>query len=310
MKNLYKKLYEAINTGIQKALVLNDEDDVSIIYQHKKLANNSNVISYFVDELLQGSNNEYNYEKIIKYYEETGYKYELNNFEELRIIFNKIKNFKNVSFEWLENMKDYISIVLENNSEINFYEETNKKPLFLKFANDDIVNTENEILIYLYEDHYIPEKDYPWGTKEKQIQPVKYCINDENIAEKDYSGYENCLRIQDIVQSNPKKYGETPAINYCLNLNNIKGYHGYLPSIGQLKILSDNIDMINYIFNYLKLNEIEELNEIEDFNESWWWSSTEAGYYYTWDLHYGYPYSGYEIGRYLSIFPLFAVRQN
>ncbi|WQJ53485.1 MAG: hypothetical protein [Wendovervirus sonii] len=39
MKQLYKKLYEAINTGIHSALVLDDDEDISIIYQHKKISN-------------------------------------------------------------------------------------------------------------------------------------------------------------------------------------------------------------------------------------------------------------------------------
>ena len=54
MKNLYNKIYEAINTGIQKALILDDEDDISINYQHKKISNNFNI-----DKLLQERQNEY-----------------------------------------------------------------------------------------------------------------------------------------------------------------------------------------------------------------------------------------------------------
>ncbi|WQJ53479.1 MAG: hypothetical protein [Wendovervirus sonii] len=274
MKDLYKKLYEAINTGIQKALVLDDED-VSIIYQHKKIVNNINLMPYYVNELLQDLNNDAtNYQNIIKYHKETGYKYKVKDFNELINIFIEIKNFKNASFEWIENMKDYISIVLEDGTEINFYEETDKKPLFLKLANDDILNMENEILIYLYDDHYIIKKEYNWQTKEVQIQPDEYLIDDENIANKDYSGYENCLRIQNIVSNNPKKYGKIPVIEQCLKLN-INGYQGYLPSMGQLHVMSDNIDIINYIFKQLGLNKIKNLNT--DF----WWSSTEYNYYFS-----------------------------
>ncbi|WQJ53898.1 MAG: hypothetical protein [Wendovervirus sonii] len=54
MKYLYKKIYEAINTGIQKALALDDEEDVSIIYQHKKISNDFNI-----DKLLQERQDEY-----------------------------------------------------------------------------------------------------------------------------------------------------------------------------------------------------------------------------------------------------------
>ncbi|WQJ53817.1 MAG: hypothetical protein [Wendovervirus sonii] len=312
MKQLYKKLYEAINTGIQKALVLDNEKDISIIYQHKKIVNNFNTISYFVDDLLQDSDIEYNYEQIIKYYKETGYKYKVKDFNELRNIFDKIKDIENVSWEWLD-MKDYVSIVLEDRSEINFYEETDKKPLFLKFANDDIKNTENEILIYLHENHYIPEEIYRWQVKKVQIQPNEYLINNvkygsrENtikMADKDYSGYETCLRIQNIVSNNPKNYGAIPAIKYCLNLNDINGYQGYLPSMGQLRIMSDNINLINYVFKYLNLNEIKDLNDDR------WWSSTEDSTIYSWYLYYGNSYNSYKVQYYLRIFPLFALKKN
>ncbi|WQJ53929.1 MAG: hypothetical protein [Wendovervirus sonii] len=309
MKYLYKNLYEAINIGIQRGLALDDENDISIIYQHKKIVNNSNAISYYVDDLLQDSDIEYNYKQIIKYYIETGYKYKVKDFKKLKTIFNKIKKFKNVSFEWIENMKDYISIVLEDDTEINFYEKSDKKPLFLKFANDDIVNTENKILIYLYEKHHIPKEVYQWQTKEVQIQDDEYLINMdkyrnwENVEKevnKDLSEYENCLRIQNIVQGNPNKYGEIPAIDYCLNLNDINGYQGYLPSIWQLKIMHNNIDMINYIFKYLNLKKINELNK------SSWWSSTESRYNYSWNLYYGNTYNTNKVFNNFRIFPLFA----
>ncbi|WQJ53310.1 MAG: hypothetical protein [Wendovervirus sonii] len=317
MKNLYKKIYEAINTGIQKALVLDDEDDISMNYQHTKIVNNENLLPYYVDELLQNPTNKFiNYKQIIKYYEETGYKYKVKNFEELKTIFNKIKKFKNVSWEWISNIKDYVSIILEDNTEINFYEKTDKKSLFLKLANDYILGTENEILIYLHDDHYIQQK-FQWQTKEAQIQDDKYLIKIKNygrqkniektkeIAEKDYSGYENCLRIQDIVSKDPNKYGDIPAIAQCLKLN-INGYQGYLPSMGQLRIMYDNIDMINYIFKYLNLNEIKDLDNTN------WQSSTENGFYSSWILCYGgiTYYNYYKNYTNNHIFPFFAVKKN
>ncbi|WQJ53900.1 MAG: hypothetical protein [Wendovervirus sonii] len=312
MKYLYKKLYEAINTGIQKALALDDEDDVSIIYQHKKIVNNTNLIPYYVDELLNGSNKFINYKQIIKYYKETGYKYKVKDFNELKTIFDKIKKFKTASFEWID-MKNYISIVLEDNTEINFYEKSNKKSLFVKLANDDILGTENEILIYLHDNHYIPKNLYQWQTKFVQIQDDKYLINRDKsgsfnnaqkTAEKDYSGYETCLRIHDAVSKDPYTYGNVPAIDYCLKLNDINGYQSYLPSMGQLKIMSDSIDMINYIFKYLGLNEIK------DFNDGRQWSSTEDYNATSWYLNNGITYNCYKVSNSLRIFPLFAVKKN
>ncbi|WQJ53383.1 MAG: hypothetical protein [Wendovervirus sonii] len=313
MKHLYNKIYEAINTGIQKALILDDEDDISINYQHKKIINNKNLLPYYVDELLNNSDDEYNYEQIIRYFKETGYKYKVKNFNELRNIFNKIHHFKKASFEWLD-MKDYISIVLENNSEIYFYEKTNKKQqIFLKLANDDILNTENKILIYLHDDHYIPKDIYKWQTKYIQIQNVEYLINKDKydsfdkagkMAEKDYSGYENCLRIQNIVSKDPEKYGKIPAIDYCLS-QNVNEYQGYLPSMGQLMIMFDNLDIINYILNYLKFKKIEKPNKCIAY-----WSSTEYNYQRSWCLYVdsATDYYNYK-DSYDRIFPLFAVKK-
>ncbi|WQJ53842.1 MAG: hypothetical protein [Wendovervirus sonii] len=306
MKYLYKKIYEAINTGIQKALVLDDEDDISMNYQHKKIVNNSNVIFYYVDNLLQNSDNVYNYGQIIKYYEETGYTYKVKNFQELRNIFDKIKYIKNASFEWISNMKDYISIVLEDKSEINFYEKTDKNSLFLRLANDDILGTENELLIYLHGDHCISFINYAWQKNAKKIQDTDYLKLEVATANKDYSGYETCLRIHNIASNDFKTYGETPAIDYCLKLN-INGYQGYLPAMGQLKIISANIDIINYIFKYLHLNSIV-------LGESHWWSSTEYFQYNSWNLNIEHAYSEHTYCNAkcnkFRIFPLFAVKKN
>ncbi|WQJ53788.1 MAG: hypothetical protein [Wendovervirus sonii] len=281
MKYLYNKIYEAINTGISKALVLDDEDDISMNYQHKKIVNNANLMPYYVDELL---NDISNYKQLIKYYKNSGYTYKVKDFNELRNIFDKIKNIKNASFEWIENMKDYISIVLEDDTEINFYEKSDKTPLFLKFANDDILGTENEILIYIHDNHKICKKKLIWQDVDTltRMKNSKYFINDEiyktyvdakNIANKNYSGYKNSIRIYDENSSG------NSAINYCLN-QNVNNYQGYLPSLGQLKIMSDNIDMINYVFKYLKLKKIIILNDE-------WWSSTEYNDYIIWDCFKG-----------------------
>ncbi|WQJ53847.1 MAG: hypothetical protein [Wendovervirus sonii] len=305
--NLYKKIYEAINTGIQKALILDDCDDISINYRHKKINNNTNLMFYYVDELLNDTDIKYNYEQIIKYYKETEHKYKVNDFNELIKIFNKVKDIKNVSWEWIENIKDYISIVLDDDTEINFYEKTDKKSIFLKFANDDILDTENEILIYLSDNHKMTENAYKWQDKHIQIQNNEHLVNmqiygdiqhTKKMAEKDYAGYENCLRIHNIVSNDPKKYGKIPAIARCLNLK-INGYQGYLPSIGQLKIMSDNIDTINYILNYLNLVEIKL--------RSLWWSSTEYDNNYSWamgvnDIYFQYGIKNTNVVR---IFPLF-----
>jgi len=46
---------------------------------------------------------------------------------------------------------------------------------------------------------------------------------------------------------NCKNNENVPAIEYCIDLN-INGHNGYLPSIGQLEIITDCIDLINFVF--------------------------------------------------------------
>ncbi|WQJ53963.1 MAG: hypothetical protein [Wendovervirus sonii] len=113
MKHLYKKIYEAINTGIQNALALNDED-VSIIYQHKKIHNDFDS-NEFVYKLMQdeykkllakknfiGCLDLYNSEYL--HFEKRAIGYKVNSKEELREL---VKNFNdkkwdNFDLNWID----------------------------------------------------------------------------------------------------------------------------------------------------------------------------------------------------------------
>ncbi|WQJ53957.1 MAG: hypothetical protein [Wendovervirus sonii] len=112
MKYLYNKIYEAINTGIQNALALNDED-VSIIYQHKKISNDFNI-----DKLLQERQDEYKklienknfqgclnlYNSEYLYFEKRTVGYKVSSKEELKKIVKKFDNEKwyNFDLNWLD----------------------------------------------------------------------------------------------------------------------------------------------------------------------------------------------------------------
>jgi len=50
MNNLYNKIYEAINTGIQKALIIDDgqNKDVSIGWKNRNITAETDMLSYYV----------------------------------------------------------------------------------------------------------------------------------------------------------------------------------------------------------------------------------------------------------------------
>ncbi|WQJ53232.1 MAG: hypothetical protein [Wendovervirus sonii] len=113
MKQIYKKIYEAINTGIQKALALDDEDDVSIIYQHKKIFNKNDYFNYLMyqekyKELInkkdfQGCLNLYKSEYLEQQPKTIGYKPESK--EELKELvknFNNIEIWNNFDLNWID----------------------------------------------------------------------------------------------------------------------------------------------------------------------------------------------------------------
>ncbi|WQJ53259.1 MAG: hypothetical protein [Wendovervirus sonii] len=128
--------------------------------------------------------------------------------------------------------------------------------------------------------------------------------------EKNYTGYENCLRIYNVINDARAKYkesyminyGKTPAIDYCLNLKE-NNYQGYLPSIGQLKIMSDNIHIINYIFKYLNFQEI-------NWGTNYWWASIEHSDKFAWPLTVNTISNTYSKYYEFKIFPLFAHMKN
>jgi len=166
MNNLYNKIYEAINAGIQKALILDPDNDVSVKWHEKNKTSDMNLISHYVDELLNDNDDEYYYNQIIEYHNNTGYRYKCEDIAELFHIFNKIKNFGIFPeiFKWVDT-RNSLSLILDNDYEISLsdYDE-NLNPLFLKISNNALRSGNNDILIYIPENHYIPEDDMSWQT--------------------------------------------------------------------------------------------------------------------------------------------------
>jgi len=74
MNSLYNKIYEAVNAGIQKALIIdnNQESDTSINWQNKKLDNSNNMLAYYVSLLNTNNANEIRdiYQDIMHFHKE------------------------------------------------------------------------------------------------------------------------------------------------------------------------------------------------------------------------------------------------
>ncbi|WQJ53281.1 MAG: hypothetical protein [Wendovervirus sonii] len=110
MKYVYKKIYEAINTGIQKALIL-DNEDVSMNYQHKKISNDADYFNYLyaydqyqekykelIDkEDFQGCSELYNSEYLKQKSRSIGYK--VKSKEDLRKL---VENFNFVKYNYFD----------------------------------------------------------------------------------------------------------------------------------------------------------------------------------------------------------------
>jgi len=197
------------------------------------------------------------------------------------------------------NTMNAISLVLDNGAEISLYEyEKNMNPLFLKISNNDLRKEHAEILIYMPENHLMTEK-IVWQTIYKQIQSNIYVINDikfgDTIAEYDFDGYGNCQRISKIVKDNPE-LGEIPAIDYCMK-QNIHGYKGYLPAMGQLRVIADYRELINYILSACGCSEIN--------SEEWILSSTEHSNEHVWMLFGNVTQRHYKSIYNYSVLPVF-----
>jgi len=156
MNKLYNKIYEAINAGIQKALIINDtqDDDVSVNFSHKKISAEFNVMDQYVEELMdmhkyQDLQNQYY--KIIQYYDDFHKKYKVKDFEELVTIFNKIRSITGCSLYWIDT-SDVISLILDNDIEIplNQFNKKWDKAVFIKIKNSvcghDIITHKNSLI--------------------------------------------------------------------------------------------------------------------------------------------------------------------
>lgn len=170
--------------------------------------------------------------------------------------------------------QDNISLILNDNTEIH-PEELNEDmyPVFLKITTPSLAASNDEILIGIKHAHFISFENLDWQTDNYRIQTT------ENT---NMSVYDKCKNMLRSIKNN--RIGrQLPAMSYCndqiISLVNIL-YKGYLPSMSQLKVIQENLDYINEIFDFIGIERLRIDNV---------WSSDEKTAEDSWCLHKGIP---------------------
>jgi len=122
------------------------------------------------------------------------------------------------------------------------------------------------------------------------------CAYTTNDAYNDYNGYEHTYNNLNIKNT---EYNDYPAFKYCIDLSDdFDGYAGYLPAMGELKLLYDSRLLLQYIR--------EHINGTGTDMDNLYWSSTERFDLYAWYLYTGYAcFDFYKYKKELDVFPLF-----
>jgi len=247
MNNLYNKIYEAVDTGIQKALILDPENDVSVNWQNKKITTEINEMNKNVENFL----NAVNIEEITEYYDlimidNKNFRrtYMTKNIYELTAIYQQLKKIKKWSIPWVNSMYA-LSIITNTGKELHINQYLKNKNCgkaeFLK-----IMHEHGSFLIHTS----LMISDY-----------IRYCNNDniphtkiynylESQAVNDFKGFENTYSNK--IDKNKLK--DFPVFKEIYNIN-IPGYKAYLPALGELKVLFENIDTINHILYLIDKKE-------------------------------------------------------
>jgi len=181
-----------------------------------------------------------------------------------------------------------VSIILQNGNEISLYEyEEGMLPYILKISNEALREGDNEILIYIPGIHMM-RTDMVWQQTSqymRQIQADRYLIHYEkgmpvrNDVSDDYSGYQTCDRL---IRSMHKSIEDLDAVEYCRYRTGIavSRFNGYLPAVGQMRIIVKYQELINYILEQLGGSRIE-------FKDTKYWTSNEWGTDYAWCIDDG-----------------------
>ncbi|WQJ53313.1 MAG: hypothetical protein [Wendovervirus sonii] len=310
MKQLYKKIYEAINTGIQRALVLDDEEDISIIYQHKKIVNNENLMPYYVEDLLKNPNDKLIYQKIINYFQITKIQYKPDNFQKLVNIYNGIKDIKYFKLNWID-MSDTVVIITKDDIEIplNIFNKKTHIAKYIKIKNSicghDIILSIIEIQKYYQTYKYtLSIYGYRWQIEKKLNFNKKDCFEFIKDAINDYNGYEHTYHNINIDNSNYEQIIKEnyPIFQQCIKLSTSEyPYRCYQPAMGELWFLYQNEKFLTYL-----LKKVGCLGKLKIYNYiGWICSSTEYNSDHIWCIHNNEPSHPFKEIEYLKFIPLY-----
>jgi len=117
MNNLYNKIYEAVDKGIQKALIIDPELlNSSVGWHYKKVTTETNLVKQYAEELLNGDERERHitYLELNRYSKKSNmtFKPTLDVFNDLvNIIQKDVKGYTNIKTHWADT-SDFLSLIL------------------------------------------------------------------------------------------------------------------------------------------------------------------------------------------------------
>jgi len=294
MNKLYDKIYEAVEAGIQKALIIDPKQDISIEWKEKEIAGNASqtILNHYFNEMMNCPVSEMyeKFQEFERYSLENGIKYKVQNIDELNNIIINLHNslFQNhiimfaLSGRLIKSIdfSQAVTFILLDGAEVNIPQDT----------------TEIEFLKIKYNGlDFILHKDlkyYRQGYKIKEVNKYQYdstiYANTIEEAKKDFDGWNNTYN-----NVNQNRYIAYTAYDYCCNkLNDISGYRGYIPGFGELYTICEYRRTINDLLEFIGLGDITncntngiqaKYNSITKLPMSdWLMSSTEAGPENTW----------------------------
>jgi len=289
--NLYNKIYEAIDNGIQKALIISDnqDNDTSIRWKEKEISNDFNLLNEYVKKFLTSNN----YKEI---YQEMSYllngdiKYKVHDFEELTELYKRLYfaqnpvvggSHDNVNINWID-FSNTIILILDDYSEIplDMFNKDIHKILLIKIKNNICGHD-----IIFHKDIKI-SKGIQWNETEVDEETFNKteCVKANGSSyweavRKNCDGYEHTYNNINIKDDDDDNY---PAFKYC-KYKSLLGYKGYLPAIGELMFMCENANTIRDIV-YLHTNMRENISimQLYRISQNQFWSSSEADYANAW----------------------------
>jgi len=217
------------------------------------------------------------YGRITDYSNDTKLRYKPKSKDELTRLFRIIQSLNPAHItDWID-MSDYFTVIDAKKNEIPVH-EYKKGAKFIHMK-------EHDILIYALGDHMYTIIN--WSTDKGIEYPEGFIENDCKMdmadAIHDMDGFYNTYQNMNMRDD----FSEYPAFNYVNNIK-IPGYIAYIPALGELNAVIDNIMFINYI-----LRRIGQLQKLSIWtNMIGTMSSTEA----TQDTYWGFIKKGTRFG--------------